>query len=127
MTAPDEKKTPSYDFPKSARILKREEFVKLGRVGRKIRVDHFLAIEAPGKGEVSRLGVTATRKIGNAAVRSRLKRQVREFFRHNRHRLKKNRDINIIAHQSAAGLTSAEISESLEKILKIICRASTKS
>jgi ribonuclease P protein component len=127
MTAPDEKKNPSHAFPKSARILKREDFVKLGRVGRKIRVDHFLAIVAPGKGETSRLGVTATRKTGNAVVRNRLKRHVREFFRHHRHRLQKDWDINIIAHKSAAGLTSAEISESLEKIFKIICRASTKS
>lgn len=122
MVAPDEKKTVSFSFPKSKRILKREDFLRLSKPGQKIRTDHFLAIAGAGRSPHARLGVTVTRKVGHAATRNRIKRHVREFFRKNSHRIKRNLDINIIAHTSAARLTSAETAISLEQIFKNICR-----
>ncbi len=37
-----------------------------------------------GDGEVCRLGITATRKIGGAVVRNRARRRIREIFRAHR-------------------------------------------
>ncbi|MFO8111720.1 MAG: ribonuclease P protein component, partial [Desulfosalsimonadaceae bacterium] len=54
----------------------------------------------------SRLGVTVTKKVGNAVIRNRLKRIVREYFRRNRSRMKGSLDINVIVKQSAAGVSS---------------------
>jgi ribonuclease P protein component len=39
----------------------------------------------PRAGEVTRLGIAATRKLGGAVVRNRAKRLVREIFRRHRH------------------------------------------
>ena len=122
MGEPDEKKPLSCSFPKSSRILKREDFLRLSRPGRKIRTDHFLAIVGAGRFANARIGITVTRKVGHAVTRNRIRRHVREFFRKNRHRIEKNLDINIIAHTSAARLTSAEVAISLEQIFKNICR-----
>ena len=48
-------------------------------------VGRYLVVFAlPGEGEVSRLGITATRKIGGAVVRNRARRRIRELFRANR-------------------------------------------
>lgn len=45
----------------------------------------------------SRLGITASRKVGNAPVRNRVRRMVREFFRRNRASITPPRDILVIA------------------------------
>lgn len=47
--------------------------------GRKIHSDHFLLLLAPG--QVMRIGVTISSRVGNATVRNRLKRWVREWLR----------------------------------------------
>jgi ribonuclease P protein component len=39
------------------------------------------ALPRPGGGEESRLGVTATRKLGGAVMRARCKRRLRELYR----------------------------------------------
>jgi ribonuclease P protein component len=45
-------------------------------------VGRYLVVFAlPGEGEVCRLGITATRKIGGAVVRNRARRRIRELSR----------------------------------------------
>ncbi|MFQ5514363.1 MAG: ribonuclease P protein component [Myxococcota bacterium] len=45
----------------------------------------FLVDRSDGSG--ARLGITVTRKVGNAVRRNRIKRLVREWFRHRDHEL----------------------------------------
>ena len=45
---------------------------------------YFVLFALPGKGGASRLGITATKKFGDAVDRNRMKRVVRELFRHTR-------------------------------------------
>ncbi|HOD99745.1 MAG TPA: ribonuclease P protein component [Kiritimatiellia bacterium] len=47
-----------------------------------------------------RLGVVASRKVGNAVERARAKRRLREAFRLNRHRLTGADDIILVARRS---------------------------
>ncbi len=42
---------------------------------------YLVVFALPGDGEVCRLGITATRKIGGAVVRNRSRRRVRELCR----------------------------------------------
>ena len=53
----------------------------------------------------SRLGVVTSKKIGNAVVRSRARRLLREVFRLHQHDLKRAADIVLIARNSIAGKT----------------------
>jgi ribonuclease P protein component len=41
----------------------------------------FAVVRHPADGAGARLGVTASRKVGNAVVRARCKRRLRELFR----------------------------------------------
>jgi len=105
-----------YTFTKKERILKRPEFLKLSKYGKKIVNRSFFALYLPGRGKRLRLGVTVTKKIGHAPARNRIKRLIREYFRLNKHRITGNCDINIIVKKGVAQLSSNEIFSSLQYI-----------
>jgi len=88
----------------------------LQQTGIKIQNHHFIASYGPGRFNRTRLGITVTKKVGNAAVRNRIKRMSREFFRLNRHKLKGCWDIVIIAKKEAVDLTSGEAFSSLQNV-----------
>ena len=109
-----------HSFKKADRILKRNEFIQLSKFGRKLHNQNFIVIFAPGHFGRSRLGITVTRKVGNAVKRNRIKRLVREYFRLNRHLLSGDWDINVIAKKEAADLSSEKIFGSLCNIFERI-------
>src|SRR3989442_8326563 len=69
-------------YPKAVRIRRRREFLALQREGRRRHSTHFVVIQHPSSSVASRLGVTVSKRVGNAVVRNRVKRLVREVFRH---------------------------------------------
>lgn len=74
----------TFGFGRSRRIRKRREFLALYQHGYRVHTRQFVVyfgrkVEGP-----SRLGITASRKIGNPVVRNRVKRQIREIFRLNK-------------------------------------------
>ncbi|GBC63804.1 ribonuclease P protein component [Desulfonema ishimotonii] len=105
-----------YSFPKADRILRRSEFLRLSRSGKKLHSRYFIANILPGKSDRTRLGITVTKKVGNAVTRNRLKRLSREFFRLNRQNITGNRDISIIVKKQAAALSTDHFFEHLENI-----------
>jgi ribonuclease P protein component len=71
-------------FPKTDRILKRDEFRRVYEQGRKLHAQFFTAFILPSLNERPRIGITTTRKIGNAVERNRARRLLREAFRKNK-------------------------------------------
>lgn len=101
---------------KTDKLLKRGQFVYLSRKADSVADRFFVVAFCENHLDRPRLGITVTRKIGNAVVRNRIKRIVRQYFRTNRHRLGDNFDINVIARKSVAGASSKEMFASLEKL-----------
>lgn len=101
-------------FPKSARLRKRPEFTSLSRTGQKVHSPNFIVIRKPNEHGESRLGITVSGKVGNAVVRNRIKRRVREFFRRRRHELYPAADIVVIARKGAGALSSDLMIKELE-------------
>ena len=111
-----------FSFTKADRILKRSEFIALSKSGKRVQNAEFIAYYLPAQYNQSRLGVTVTKKVGQAVERNRIKRLVREFFRLNRHCLSGKWDINIIAKRPGAGLSSEKAYRSLQNVFDQISR-----
>ena len=63
----------------------------------------------------ARLGVTVSRKVGNAVVRNRVKRRIREWFRRDGSALAQGRDVVVIARASAASLEGSAVFAELSR------------
>jgi ribonuclease P protein component len=92
---------------KNERLLKRPQFLLVSEEGQKIHAAHFLVL-AHVSGGSTRIGITASRKVGNAVCRNRIRRLVREFFRTNKH-LFVAADYNIIAKRGAEQLKYQQV------------------
>jgi ribonuclease P protein component len=68
---------------KAMRLRDRAEFVAVQTGGRKLHGKHVLAmaLRRSPRELAGRLGLTVTKKVGNAVVRNRIKRLVREWLR----------------------------------------------
>ena len=100
-------------FPKRNRLRKRYEFVEIQQNGRRKHTAHFILITFPrstmNSDAQQRLGVTVTKKIGNAVDRNRIKRLVREVFRQNRQLFSATADTVVIAKHGAAALSYTDV------------------
>jgi ribonuclease P protein component len=109
-----------FSFTKADRLLKRIEFIRLSqfdkKYGKKLSNKNFIVVACPGESKRSRLGITATKKVGCAAERNRIKRLSREYFRLNRKKIRPNCDINLIVKQTAKDLSSEQFFLSLKEI-----------
>jgi ribonuclease P protein component len=80
---PDDSSLKRFSFPKSRRILHRRDFVRVQGQGFKVSTECALALVcALEDSQVpSRIGLTVSKKVGNAVVRSTVRRRCREAFR----------------------------------------------
>jgi ribonuclease P protein component len=107
-------------FTKADRLLRRSEFLHLAQHGKKVQNRDFIAYTGSNDLNRCRLGITVTRKVGKAAVRNRIKRITRTYFRLNRHTLRNSRDISIIAKKSAADIPNERAVLSLGSLFEQI-------
>jgi ribonuclease P protein component len=111
-----------YTLEKFRRILRSSEYERIWREGRRYQTTHFVVIVNPGD-TYSRLGLTVSRKVGNAVCRNQLKRWVRELFRLNYKTFGQIVDISIIAKRNAGDLTHLQLDREL---LTVFARLETE-
>lgn len=104
-------------FPKSVRLRKRADFVALLNTAHKVSVRGFLVVWQDNGRDVPRLGITASRKVGCAVIRNRIKRYTREIFRCHRTLLPPV-DMNVIARRESATMDFRSVQRELEKAFR---------
>ena len=107
----------SASFHQHERIRHRSEFTRVYKHGEKIRSESFVLHLLPNHQQhYCRLGITASRKVGNAVTRNRCKRLVRELFRRNKEKFPTGADVVIVVTRNMVGKRYAELEDELSKI-----------
>jgi ribonuclease P protein component len=102
-------------FPKRARLLTRSDFDRVFAQASRSVDDCFTVLVRPNGGDGPRLGLAIARKHARAAVaRNRIKRLVRESFRHHQQRLGPL-DLVVLGRHGLAGRDNAQLRASLER------------
>lgn len=109
-------------FPKSARILRTAEFRRVYDQGFRLSCPLFaafcLARTSPGEASGARLGVTVPRAVGKAVSRNRIKRRIREAFRHHRAELGPQWDIVLNPRRTVLTAPFEELERSFQKVIQ---------
>jgi ribonuclease P protein component len=110
-------------FTKEERLLKRPLFLHLADAGQKIHTAHFIILGS-SPADLTKIGITVSRKVGNAVCRNRIRRLVREFYRLHKQQF----DVayyNIIAKRGAGQLdyqqVCRELANALERLHTKLC------
>ena len=88
-------------FRKVERLTRRCQFLDTQRQGARHVTQHFVVYARLGAEPFSRVGLTVSRKVGNAVVRNLVKRRLREVFRRNKRQLPTGYDFVWIARKGA--------------------------
>jgi ribonuclease P protein component len=106
-------------FPRASRLKSRGEFLRAKVEGRRLVCGCLIANVLPrAPGQASRLGVVTSKKIGDAVVRSRARRLLRECFRLHQRQLARPVDLVLVARPSIVGKKLAEVENDLMRVLR---------
>ncbi|MFC4100763.1 ribonuclease P protein component [Paenibacillus xanthanilyticus] len=101
------------------RLRNREDFSRIYRQGKSFANGQFVLYwSRQPKAEPFRMGVSASKKIGNAVVRNRMRRVAKEIVRLQADRIQPHIDFILIVRKPAVGMTSKELERSIMHVMK---------
>ncbi|HEX4825967.1 MAG TPA: ribonuclease P protein component [Candidatus Polarisedimenticolaceae bacterium] len=109
-------------FSRASRLRSRRLFLDIYRRGFRVSGKHVVVFALPGATGQSRLGITATKKLGHAADRNRVKRIIRETFRHRREAAGGPLDLVVNVKPTARDQSHAQIAADLTDRLVELAR-----
>ena len=105
-------------FPRDERVRKRIDFKRAekNKVARLV-TKHLVILAAPNDYFHARIGITASKKIGGAVTRNRVKRLLREIYRRNKQLFPNGHDYILIAKNDMRDISYHDLVLEIEKAI----------
>jgi len=102
-------------------IKNRKQYLEFYRIQKKIHSNYFLVLcRKDTESSLFSVGITVTKKIGNAVTRNRIKRRVKAYLRQVMNTNISGKMINIIAIKDSSNILWSEFVSELDYIIKKI-------
>lgn len=121
----DEAEKSSQVFPKSNRVRKQADFDRVHRSQAYAADDTLVLRGSPNGLKHARLGLSVSRKVGNAVARNRWKRLIREAFRVSKAKIPSGMDF-VARPRKGAVPSLAAIKASLPRLCRRVARRATE-
>ncbi|WP_209125222.1 ribonuclease P protein component [Alkalihalobacillus sp. BA299] len=104
---------------KAFRIKKNEEFSMIFNKGNSVANRQFVLYVLHKEGQTHfRIGLSVSKRVGNAVMRNRIKRIIREWFHQYEDKLLQDKDYVVIARKPTAEMDFFEMEKSLVHVSK---------
>ena len=115
--------TPKLTLKSGQRLKLNKDFVRTRKHGRTYRCPYFalfstIHTEESGDRLWARIGISASKRVGNAVARNRLKRSFRVLFRLRQHEIRQEADIVISIRFPANRATLSELEHRFEQAIQ---------
>jgi ribonuclease P protein component len=105
-------------FGRAMRLKQGRDFLRIRQHGRRLPCGCFIANwQVLPDGSATRLGVITSKAIGNAVVRARARRLLREAFRRHQHDLARPVDLVLVAQRSLPAMEFAAVEQAYKNML----------
>jgi ribonuclease P protein component len=104
---------------KEYRLKNKRDFAIVYRFGKSV-ANHQFVLYHNLQSQVThfRLGISTSKKLGNAVVRNRMRRLVKEIFRNNSEKIAVTDNLVIIVRRAALSLSYLELEKSLFHLMR---------
>lgn len=110
-------------YPRADRLLRRAEFLRVQREGKRVNTPHFAVMVLPA--ERQRFGVTVTKRVAGSVGRNRIKRLAREVYRRERALFPPRCEVVLVARAGADQLDYAALRGELVQVGAALSRAAS--
>ena len=107
-------------MPRASRLLRRAEFEAVYRSGGRRSSAQFVVHYRANGGSRSRFGSSVKKQLGNAVVRNRIRRRIREILRRNSSEIPSGWDMVIHPRRSVARANFVQLQAELLGLLRTL-------
>jgi len=104
---------------KSFRVKKEKDFNAIFKEGESVANRRFVIYRLANSQEHFRVGLSVSKKLGNAVMRNQIKRRIRHILINHGNELVDNIDFIVIARKGVENLDYAELEKNLLHVLRL--------
>ncbi|MCD7760855.1 MAG: ribonuclease P protein component [Clostridiales bacterium] len=102
----------------SVSLKQNKDFRRLYHRGKYAACPTLVLYWSPNRYQNNRLGITVSTKLGNAVVRNRTRRRIREIYRLHEEQLRRGMDLVVVARAAAPDAEYRRLDRDFQRLVK---------